>query len=346
MAFTDRTVFYGTYETEWVRTEEPQEGGGPLVRKDYAGLVPNLCLVYPLPGNLSLGTGLVVERRKGGRIEVDNITASGQDYRQVFDAKGNVLLFPALFAGKIGGIGIGGGLDVVLLNSEIRWRNEFPDDSGFDDSDDLDKISLWGVAWKLGARVPVRSRFVIGGWFSWPSNLDGSRRIENDDPFDSADDLKLDLTGEIASKWSLGIEMTALSNVRILGDWVHENWEDAEPLSVIDRHVNVDRLAAGIEWNREAGGERLNWPVRVGYRTETLHVIDGKGQEVREHVLTAGSGFGLASGRGVIDWYLEYGWRGVRDETEYYEQLVRFGVTLTGLEKWSRRRKPEEEEDW
>ena len=75
-------------------------------------------------------------------------------------------------------------------------------------------------------------------------------------------------------------------------------------------------------------------------------MIDGKGLSVRETFVTAGSGFGLAEGRGLIDWYVEYGWRGEPRDTEYYEQIVRVGVTLTGTEKWGSRARPEEEDDW
>jgi hypothetical protein len=341
LALADRTLFYGTYETEWVRTEEAGEGG-TRIRKDYAGLVPNLCLVFPLPGNMSLGTGLVVDRRQGGRIEADATTPDGQAYRQIYDAKGNVLLFPALLARRFGRVHAGFGLDVILRNSEIRWMNDFPDDSGFDDSDDLDKVSMWGVAWKLGARVPVGSRAAVGAWYSLPSNLNGSRRLENDDPFDSSDDLKIDAKGEMATEWSLGVAAKPIPSVRILADWVHEGWESAEPPAPGDRLADVDRFAFGAEWSRGGGA----WPLRTGYRTERLHVLDGAGQRVREHALTVGSGFGVAGGRGVIDWYFEHAWRGERDRTEFEERLFRFGVSLTGVEKWSRRRRPEEDEEW
>jgi len=61
--------------------------------------------------------------------------------------------------------------------------------------------------------------------------------------------------------------------------------------------------------------------------------------------VTGGSGFAVGDGRGEIDWFLEYGRRGSGD-TEFFEEIWRFGVTLTGSEPWTRRRPPEAEGDW
>lgn len=344
LASAEETVFCGTYETEWVRTEEPEEEGRSRVRKDYEGLLPNLSLVYRLPGKFALGTGILVGRRKGGRIEQPALTESGQAYRQVFDAKGNVLFFPALLARGFRAFAVGAGVDVTLLNSELRWRNDFPEVSGFEDSDDLDKTRLWGVAWKLGARVPLGSRLAVGGYYSLASHLDGSRRLEQNAAQGASEDLVVDLGGELADRFALGFEASLAPQLRLLGEWGHENWESVRPLSPVDEFENVDRFGAGLEWTPRAG--IVSWPWRAGFRTEDLHVIDGRGRRVRETFFTAGSGFGLAEGRGLIDWYVEYGWRGERRDTEYYEQIVRVGVTLTGTEKWSSRVRPEEEEDW
>jgi hypothetical protein len=105
-------------------------------------------------------------------------------------------------------------------------------------------------------------------------------------------------------------------------------------------------VGVGIEWTPPLGRGR-RWPVRLGYRTEPLHARDVAGREIREHALSGGSGFSFADGRGEFDWFVEYAWRGKPDDTEFYEQVVRFGVTLTGIEEWQRRRPPEEEtEDW
>ncbi len=347
LVLSDRTIFFGTYETQWIRTEEPRGAGGLRVRKDYEGLAPNLGLVFPLRGGLRVGAGLLVERRKGGRIESATSTPDGQDYEQVFEVGGNLLRIPVLAGRSFGRVQVGAGLDVLLLNQKLTWENDFPDEAeveGWRDSQDLDRTSLWGVAWRAGVRVPVGDRLAIGGWYSLPSDLDGSRRIENDDT-DDRDDLKIDRGGEVASRWGLGFEVSPFSRLRLRADVVREGWADLTPLNPLDEFVDVTRIAIGGEWNPTERVRGLQWPIRAGYRTESLHALDGGGREIREHVFTAGSGIGFADGRGTIDWYAEYGWRGVQDESEYYEQFTRIGLTLTGVEKWGRRRSPADEDD-
>jgi hypothetical protein len=87
-------------------------------------------------------------------------------------------------------------------------------------------------------------------------------------------------------------------------------------------------------------------PLRLGFRHENLNFLDGRGEEVDETVITGGSGFGFAGGRGQFDWFAEYGWRGEQNRTEFYEQFVRIGISVTGLEEWTKPSKPEAEEDW
>jgi hypothetical protein len=346
LALALRTRFTGTYETQWVRTEESVEAG-LRVRKSYSGLVPNLTLITPTLGGLRFGTGLLVDRRRSGRIELDARTPDGQAYRQIYEASGNHLRIPVLAAGTWRGVRIGGGLDVALVNRKVRWENDFSDQvetQGFRDSDDLDRISLWGVTWRGGVRVPVGDRTALGAWLSWPSDLDGSRRFENDDTDDS-DDLKVDRGGELAPRWGIGIDVRPWPRFDLRADLVREEWEGVDPLNTFDELVDVTRVAFGVEWNPSERRRGLQWPLRAGYRTEQLHALDAGGNTVREHVFTAGSGFGFAGGSGTFDWYVEYGWRGDQDTTEYYEQFTRFGMTLTGVERWSRRRSPEDEDD-
>ncbi|HMB71429.1 MAG TPA: hypothetical protein VKU85_19125, partial [bacterium] len=344
LVFTQDSRFYGSWETEWIRAEETLPTENP-VAKDYSGYVPNLGLVFPLRNNLTLGLGLLVERRVDARIELPRTVTDGPNYTQVFEATGNHLRIPVGLAWNHPRVQVGSTLDLLLVNSERRWRNDFEPGSEFTDSNDLVKRHLFGVGWRVGARVPVTSRVALGGWLSLPGNVDGDLRFENDDNDDS-DDLVLDLEAELPVRYAVGLELRPTDRWRVAGDWVHEDWEGAEPADTADVHVNVDRFAVGVEW-----GERGDsWPARIGYRTEPLHVLDdhdpARAEEIREHAVSLGSGFGFAGGRGVLDGYLEYGWRGVADESEYYEQFVRFGLTLTGFEEWSLRRPPEAEEDW
>lgn len=349
LSFARLTTFYGTYDTEWIRTEENRPIGVG-VRKEYSGVVPNLALVFPLPGEFAFGTGLLVARRQGGTIERFASVADGTggltQYRQEFEGKGSLLRIPLLLAMDAGPVQIGSGLDLLLFSSRIDWRNDFSDAdevTGFQDSRDHDEVSLRGVAWRGGARVPVGDWLAFGASASVPSRLSGDQRLESDQ---GLGENVLDREADFHPTWALGFDARTTAHLRVAGDWVHESWDDADPLNAIDEFVNVNRFAVGLEWNAGGHDDPGGHPLRAGYRTELLHVRDAFGLEVRQHVVSAGSGFGIAGGRGDIDWYVEYGWRGEEGVTEYLENLVRFGVTITGWEKWNPRRKPDEDDDW
>ncbi len=348
MALVTNTRFHGSWLTDWIRTEETLPGGGGdiAVRKEYEGYVPNLGLVFVAPGHVRIGAGFLVDRRIDGRIAQDATTPDGRPYRQVFEASGNLLRIPVLLARDFGAAQVGAGLDFVLSNSEIHWRNDFPDGTSFLDSDDRDETGAWGPAWRLGVRVPLGARAAVGAWGIWPGDLSGSRRLENEDPQDTTSTLKADFETETAVRMGAGIEASPVPGWRVAADWTREAWADVESPRAIGTFADVDRVSAGVEW-LGGSGRGLRQPVRAGFRTEPLHTLDANGREIRETALSAGTGFVFADGRGQFDWFLEYGWRGKKDESEYHEQFVRLGVTLTGFEDWSRRRPPEpEDEDW
>ncbi len=345
LALAPSTRFHGSWLTDWVRTEETLPAG-VAVRKEYEGYVPNLGLVFLAPGRVRVGTGLLVDRRIDGRIVQDAETPDGRPYRQVFEASGNLLRIPLLVARDFGPVQLGAGMDFVLANSEIRWRNDFPDGTSFLDSNDRDETGAWGPAWRAGARLPLGDRAAVGAWGLWPRDLSGSRRLENEDPQDTTSASKLDFEAETAARVGAGIEASPAAGWRVAADWTHESWEDVDSPRAVGTFTDVDRVSAGVEWTG-GSGSGLRQPVRAGFRTEPLHTLDANGREIRETALSAGTGFVFADGRGQFDWFLEYGWRGKKDESEYHEQFVRLGVTLTGFEEWSGRRPPEpEDEDW
>ena len=346
LAYSDRTMFFGTFDSQWLHTEETPVAGTTLVREGYSHLVPNFGLSFTLPAGMGFGAAILVDRRRGGRIEQDAVIddgAGGQPYEQIFETDGNLIRIPFLFAIERRGIGLGAGLDLLLVNSTTRWQNVFPEDSGYTSSNDLRESSLKGLGARFGAQVPITSWLRVGGWGALPAELSGEVTLRKDGDTDSGEVSKEDITGRFADAWSAGLQLGPFRGVRFLADWTYENWEDVEPVSPDDQYSDVTRFAGGLEWTRGIGG--IQWPIRLGGRTEHLHARDGLGRRVRETVVTAGSGFAFASGRGNFDWFVEYGRRGEKDTNEYYEEIFRIGLTLTGLEEWGRRRPPDDE-DW
>ncbi|MCA9750963.1 MAG: hypothetical protein KC591_02135 [Gemmatimonadetes bacterium] len=343
VGFLERGLFTGTYQTEWVSTKETLDDGATRDRAEYNSLIPNLSLQWPLGRGLAIGVGFLVERRRGGIIETDAMTPDSVAYRQRYEASGNLLTIPLVVGLDLEHAQFGVAADVTLLNSKERWRNIF-DVSGYVSSNDLDRENEIGLGTRLGLRVPYRNVGAIGAWTSLPAKIRGERHLQNDDITATADELRAGIWAELPTRYGLGLELTPVAAWRVLGDWTHEAWSDAKSGEVTDERIDVDRVSAGVEWTAtRASG--LTIPVRLGFRTENLHFLDARQEEVRETALTAGTGFGFAGGRGQFDWLLEYGWRGDAS-TEYEEKFVRFGVSVSGYEEWSRRTAPEAEEDW
>ena len=334
-------TFYGTYLTEWLETTEPLDAGDRS-RAGYSGVISNICLIFPM-GPVTFGTGFLVGRRQGGTIVQNATTSTGEQYRQIFEADGNLLRVPALLAASWKGLEVGAGLEVMLLNSKRRWSNDFTQVDGFVTSLDQVRTSQWGVSWRGGVRIPIGRRIHLGGWVSLPDELSGTRNFESFDPTSELGALENDVTAEVARAAAVGFELRPFYGVRVVGDWVKELWTDVTPAVPTTQLVDVDRYAGGIEW--APSGPRP-WPLRLGYRTENVHTLDVNGREVREQFVTGGSGFAVGGGRGEIDWFVEYGRRGDAGESEFFEEIWRVGVTLTGKENWTRRRKPKAEEEW
>jgi hypothetical protein len=132
------------------------------------------------------------------------------------------------------------------------------------------------------------------------------------------------------------------SRTRLAFDWTYEAWGSIESAHTPDEFEDVQRFALGAEWRGPSQRGLGSLPLRIGLRTQTLHTLDVNGRRVRESFATAGSGLGFSGGNGQFDWSVEYGLRG-DDDNEFKESFWRFAVTLTGFEKWTVRRGPEED---
>ena len=338
LMFAERTMFSGTLALDWTKTEE---NSTDEFRQEYAFSVANLSLIFPLTPSLVLGTGLLYDRRIDGTIETE-ATIESEPYTQVFHQEGNLLRFPALLGARLGGTEIGGGIDVLLFTSKRSWQNRFAIGSTFNSSADLDRETLWSLAGKLGVRRAFGQRVAVGAWGAWPRELRGNRFLESDDAQDDPDDVKIHVEEDIAPSATIGAEAFVVPRVRVVFDAGYEAWEQQTPRTPADEYQDVIRLAVGIERVPSRGSLLRSLPLRAGFRIQPLHVLDSNGEKVTEMILSAGSGLGFADGGGQFDWVIEYGRRGDSDN-EFQEQFVRFGATLTGFERWTRRRNPEEE---
>lgn len=342
VSFADRTMFTGTYFTDWTRTEETKSDGSENVRQSYAGTVTNIGILFPLPRRYVFGTGLLIDRRIEGKIVADAMVES-QSYEQTLERNGNLLRIPLVVARAWNRTRIGFGSDFVLLNTKSRWKNVFPDTSGFASSSDLDRSTLWSFEPRLGIRQELSENLALGAAAAWPRELRGTRHLESDDPEDETENVELHEEGDLAPSIRAGVDARLNDRIRLAFDWNWEGWSEKKPPQTVDSLDDVHRLALGAEWTPPPGGGLWGLPLRVGFRTQTLAPTDVEGGRIRESTASLGSGFGFSGGNGQFDWAFEYGRRG-QEDNEFRETFYRFGVTLVGFEKWTKRRPPESEE--
>jgi hypothetical protein len=337
LMFAQRTMFSGTLGIDWTKTDENATGKS---RQEYGFTVSNLSLMFPLTPSLVLGTGLLFDRRIDGQIETEGVIES-QPYVQVFREEGNLIRFPALLGARAGGMEFGGGIDVLLFTTKRSWQNRFDLGSGFNSSADLNRETLWSVAGKLGVRRAFGQRFAVGAWGAWPRELRGNRFLESDDAQDDPGDVKIHVEEDLAPSATLGVESFVLPRLRVVFDAGYEAWEEQTPRTPGDEYQDVYRFAVGVERIPvDRSGFLGSFPLRAGFRIQPLHVLDANSEQVTEMIWSAGAGLGFADGGGQFDWVIEYGLRG-DDGNEFQEQFWRFSATLTGLERWTRRRPPE-----
>jgi hypothetical protein len=339
LTFADRTTFTGTFVLDWTHSEEParEEAGD---RQEYSSSVTNLSILFP-GGGATFGMGLLFDRRIEGTIQTD-ASIDGQPYQQIFDRDGNLLRFPVQLATSWGRTRVGGGIDVLLFTARSRWSNEFPTGSGFVSSTDLDRVTMWSIEPKVGLIQEIDNATMVGVWGAWPRELRGSRFLESDDPGNESDDVELHVEQELPPTVTAGVARGFSNRARLAFDWTYEAWGSIESSISPDEFDDVQRFALGAEWRPGSGDGLGSLPLRLGLRTQTLHVLDVNGHQVREILATAGSGLGFSGGNGQFDWSVEYGRRG-DDDDEFKESFWRLAVTLTGFEKWTVRRGPEED---
>jgi hypothetical protein len=79
-------------------------------------------------------------------------------------------------------------------------------------------------------------------------------------------------------------------------------------------------------------------PLRAGFMWRRLpSVLEGRG--ISEKSFLAGTGIALGSGVGRMDFFTQLTSRGSLEEVGFSERVLRFGIAVSGFEKWLPKRK-------
>ena len=79
-------------------------------------------------------------------------------------------------------------------------------------------------------------------------------------------------------------------------------------------------------------------PVRIGFFMDSWHIQFPGGQVVSSMFLSAGSAIPMGNRPGEIDFTLEFGRTGSKEENFVEENIFRFGLSFSVAEPWSKRK--------
>ena len=125
-------------------------------------------------------------------------------------------------------------------------------------------------------------------------------------------------------------------------DVEHSPWGSVDNSEALPFEMNnYLRLSVGVEFvpsNDPLASYLKKWPIRTGIMYRILPSrVDG--ESVDELSFTVGVGMGLREGRGRFDIFTQYSRRGSLEEIGLEERVIRFGISLSGFEKWVPKRK-------
>lgn len=128
----------------------------------------------------------------------------------------------------------------------------------------------------------------------------------------------------LSERWRFGAELESQPYSRLTAG---AGWAD--------HMTDAWRLGVGFDraedFVRRAG--RRNLPLRVGYSLRTWPYLVG-GEEIREHRVSAGTGFSFRDRSGHLDLAVSHAWVGAADKNGIEDRVWRFTVSLAGLEQW------------
>ncbi len=206
----------------------------------------------------------------------------------------------------------------------------------FDNVESRRDRSYAGTSWSASVLIEPHSRVSLGA--GWNSEID----YDVSESFSYTDEA---IDSSAAWEFRLPMSWGAGAAVGLTGRWWLSSyyWQREAPdpagYPQLEGSIGDERLLSfGIERRRSNdGGFFARMPLRAGYYEDRWHFEYPAGRPVRSRFFTLGSGFGLPGGPGAIDFSLEFGQIGSIDDNGVDERVLRFSMSVSASETWSRR---------
>ena len=294
---------------------------------------PSVRLVVRLPGAWILGGSFL--HGTSGQFGLERPESTGTPSFVEVEGRGGITFARATLAKRLGpALRAGVDFEVIGGSYHEEWERDFVD-PGLETARDTIDITWDRLGrWRFGAQY-VRPRWAIGGSYETARRLTLTRRERT-----SASDLRdVGIPLHIPDGFAAGFQISPFGRGRIVGQYRRQNWvEDALPSDFVSFRPLV-RYSAGFERPGSPGARStlgrlpirlgatyLNWPDLLP-PVGTLDVTGG-GAKVDEWAVSIGSGLRTKDGGGAIDFSLEGGQRGKKEELGASETFFRLGLSL------------------
>ena len=297
---------------------------------------PHARAALPMFNRFVLSAGFNGFRNFKSKINLPEQQIDGFAYSQNFVRDGTIFTFPiGLSASLTKRLHVGATYDFVLGTVDESWETR---------GDSLVSLAtrrrgeLNGRTFTLGALVQPWSwldlgaawspQFVGNGSTRW--TLEDVRILTNTTPIrDFAEQ------GDILfpQSWKLGASVQLHRKLLLTTDFLWREWTVYDGNLFEAEGVEDEwRFGAGLEWQRDGridlrgGFSHQKWPQIVG------------GHELKETTIHLGTGFDLSETQSRIDLAVEYAMIGDIEKNLLEERVIRFVLSISGQEKWERRR--------
>jgi len=303
--------------------------------------VPSIRAVVRLPGRFVLGAAYAVGT--DAQFHVDRAESAGTASALRIDGTGGMQLIRITASREIGS-SLRFGIDHEIIAGYYReeWTRDFADTNLATSRDTLESRYQRLGRWRFGVQGSVRG-WTVGGV------VETKRRL----PLTSigrAAGSTLEQGGAsltIPPGYVVGASTPLFSRWRVAAQYRRANWDRSSLASDLVDLRPMQRVSVGIERLGKAN-DATSWrgrlPIRMGLSylqwpdllpLAGASTIAGGTAGVKEWTLSLGTGIVTQDKGGNVDFSLEAGSRGNRDELGVSERFVRAAITLqVGDDSW------------
>lgn len=339
-------VVHGEMLLERVSTTDQND----LHYVSHATSFPWFRLGVELPQLGTFGFGVAPFTIVDYEFELVGDTAGGR-VKQTFTGEDGLSVLTFSFARRLAsGLDLGLDLDLPVGSYADILKNDFTGPGYVDAIDSLVVNVSRSPILRLGAAGNVFPRLRAGGAFTFGRNLGIRSEIRGSiqDPRSvTVADLHLPASLVVGAAYDLD------PHWRVAAD-VARTWWGSTDLDIGDDPLltrsnietrDVTRFGIGAEYQGDRTlGTRQIWarmPLRGGYSYAPWYFRDGYGQEISEHIISAGAGLPFGDATGMAQLAFELGFRGDRAKNGASERFLRLGISLSGRERVPVGRVPE-----